>query len=169
MNSTELSELTNNALQSCASDLSNDDYHAYADDTMERLLDSLEHLLDDLGNAEYEVEYSVSTILIRVLLIQLTGLKLRVERRPDSQTWRQGHLCHQQATSKQANMALVTYQVGLPVYVRFFPCMTYVRFVQWSETIRLRRRRGRLGLLKRLTKYGGATQRGIDESPAAGH
>lgn len=42
-----------------SSDLSLDKYHAYSDATMETLLDSLENLLDNLANPEYEVEYSV--------------------------------------------------------------------------------------------------------------
>ena len=46
------------------SDLSMEDYHEYADVTMERLLDSLEELLDDIGDPEYEVDYSVSDMMI---------------------------------------------------------------------------------------------------------
>ena len=37
-----------------------EEYHQYADATMDALLDSLENLLDEAGSPEYEVEYSVS-------------------------------------------------------------------------------------------------------------
>ena len=46
-------------LTTSSSELSLEQYHAYSDATMETLLDSLENLLDTLGNPEYEVEYSV--------------------------------------------------------------------------------------------------------------
>lgn len=43
------------------SDLSIEKYHAYSDATMDRMLESIETLLDDLGDPNYEVEYSVRT------------------------------------------------------------------------------------------------------------
>lgn len=46
-----------------SSELTMDRYHALSDVTMDRLLDSLEELLDRLGNAEYEVEYHVSHLI----------------------------------------------------------------------------------------------------------
>jgi hypothetical protein len=36
-----------------------DRYHALADSTMDTLLESLEVLLDDMGDSNYEVEYHV--------------------------------------------------------------------------------------------------------------
>ncbi|KAF9451782.1 Frataxin [Macrolepiota fuliginosa MF-IS2] len=39
------------------SDLPMERYHALSDSTMDSLLDSLENLLDNVGNANYEVEY----------------------------------------------------------------------------------------------------------------
>jgi len=48
------------------SDLSNEDYHSYADATMERLLDSLEGLLDEAGNPEYEVEYHSGVLTLKL-------------------------------------------------------------------------------------------------------
>lgn len=36
-------------------------YHEYADATMETMLDSLENLVDEAGQPEYEVDYSVSS------------------------------------------------------------------------------------------------------------
>lgn len=42
------------------SDISTEQYHQLSDTTMDTLLESLETLLDDLGNPDYEVEYSVS-------------------------------------------------------------------------------------------------------------
>lgn len=42
------------------SDLPTHLYHQYADATMDTMLESLESLLDDIGDADYEVEYSVS-------------------------------------------------------------------------------------------------------------
>ncbi len=44
----------------CLSDLPIETYHAYSDATMERLLESLENILDEINNPDYEVEYSVS-------------------------------------------------------------------------------------------------------------
>ena len=42
------------------SELPAEKYHLYSDVTMEHLLESLENLVDDLGNRAYEVEYNVS-------------------------------------------------------------------------------------------------------------
>jgi hypothetical protein len=41
------------------SDMSVEKYHSFSDATMETLLESLEELLDGLGNPSYEVEYHV--------------------------------------------------------------------------------------------------------------
>ena len=41
------------------SDLSMEQYHALSDATMDTMLDSLESLLDDFADPEYEVEYHV--------------------------------------------------------------------------------------------------------------
>ena len=41
------------------SDLSIERYHAFSDATMDRMLESIETILDDLGDPNYEVEYSV--------------------------------------------------------------------------------------------------------------
>ena len=38
-------------------------YHALSDATMDTLLESLESLLDDLGNPAYELEYHVCIVL----------------------------------------------------------------------------------------------------------
>lgn len=42
------------------SDLPVEKYHLYSNATMERLLESLENFLDQVGNEEFEVEYNVS-------------------------------------------------------------------------------------------------------------
>lgn len=47
---------------SSQSDLPNERYHLYSDTTMDHLLESLENLLDELGNPNHEVEYSASTL-----------------------------------------------------------------------------------------------------------
>ena len=36
-----------------------DVYHQYSDATMEKMLESLENLLDEAGETEYEVDYGV--------------------------------------------------------------------------------------------------------------
>jgi hypothetical protein len=41
------------------SELSVENYHSFSDATMDTLLESLEELLDGLGNPNYEVEYHV--------------------------------------------------------------------------------------------------------------
>ena len=46
------------------SELPAEKYHLYSDATMEHLLESLENLVDDLGNQAYEVEYNVSVSCI---------------------------------------------------------------------------------------------------------
>ena len=46
-----------------------EEYHQYADATMDALLDSLENLLDEAGSPEYEVEYSVSLHVLRSLVL----------------------------------------------------------------------------------------------------
>jgi frataxin len=46
-----------------ASTLPVERYHALADSTMDTLLESLEILLDDIGDSNYEVEYHVRRVL----------------------------------------------------------------------------------------------------------
>ncbi|TCD70038.1 Mitochondrial chaperone Frataxin [Steccherinum ochraceum] len=48
------------------SELSFEEYHAYADVTMEKLLESLEGLLDEMGNPEFEVEYSSGVLTLKL-------------------------------------------------------------------------------------------------------
>ncbi|KAI0085635.1 hypothetical protein BDY19DRAFT_908857 [Irpex rosettiformis] len=48
------------------SDLPINQYHQYSDATMETLLDSLENLLDEEGNPEYEVEYSSGVLTLKL-------------------------------------------------------------------------------------------------------
>jgi len=45
------------------SDLSVEKYHSFSDATMDTLLESLEELLDGLGNPSYEVEYHVRALI----------------------------------------------------------------------------------------------------------
>jgi hypothetical protein len=47
------------------SDLTMERYHALSDTTMDTLLESLELLLDDLGNPGYELEYHVRIQYLR--------------------------------------------------------------------------------------------------------
>ena len=57
------------------SDLSVEKYHSFSDATMDTLLESLEELLDGLGNPSYEVEYHVRAS-IDFSSVPLTDLNL---------------------------------------------------------------------------------------------
>ncbi|EPT04140.1 hypothetical protein FOMPIDRAFT_1114097 [Fomitopsis schrenkii] len=48
------------------SELSIEKYHAYADATMDRMLESIETLLDDLGDANNEVEYNSGVLTLKL-------------------------------------------------------------------------------------------------------
>ncbi|KAI0651642.1 hypothetical protein C8Q79DRAFT_897387, partial [Trametes meyenii] len=48
------------------SDLPTGLYHRYADGTMDAMLESLEELLDDVGDPEYEVEYSSGVLTLKL-------------------------------------------------------------------------------------------------------
>ncbi|KAI0803051.1 hypothetical protein BC629DRAFT_1283734 [Irpex lacteus] len=52
--------------QLTTSDLPVNQYHEYSDATMETLLDSLECLLDEEANPEYEVEYSSGVLTLKL-------------------------------------------------------------------------------------------------------
>ena len=56
MNVAETTDIT----QHLRSDLPVHLYHQYADATMDTMLESLENLLDEVGDPDSEVEYSVS-------------------------------------------------------------------------------------------------------------
>lgn len=47
------------------SDLTMERYHTLSDATMDTMLESLESLLDDLGNPSYELEYHVCIRCLR--------------------------------------------------------------------------------------------------------
>jgi len=49
-----------------ASDISMERYHELSDATMDVLLESLETLLDNIGNPEYEVEYSSGVLTLNL-------------------------------------------------------------------------------------------------------
>ncbi|KAI0824134.1 Frataxin [Trametes gibbosa] len=48
------------------SDLPTNQYHQYADATMDAMLESIETLLDDIGDPEYEVEYSSGVMTLKL-------------------------------------------------------------------------------------------------------
>ncbi|KAI0639194.1 Frataxin [Trametes polyzona] len=48
------------------SDLPTHLYHQYADATMDTMLESLENLLDEVGDPEYEVEYSSGVLTLKL-------------------------------------------------------------------------------------------------------
>ncbi|KAH9853192.1 Frataxin [Lenzites betulinus] len=48
------------------SDLPQHLYHQYADITMDTMLESIESLLDDIGDPEYEVEYSSGVLTLKL-------------------------------------------------------------------------------------------------------
>jgi len=68
-------------------------YHALSDATMDSLLESLESLLDDMGNPAYEVEYHVSQF--RSLCFSFLRAIPSGEWRSYSHAGRQGHVCDQ--------------------------------------------------------------------------
>ncbi|THH05101.1 hypothetical protein EW145_g5039 [Phellinidium pouzarii] len=66
------------------SDISMERYHQLSDATMDTLLESLENLIDSLGNSDYEVEYSSG-----VLTLSLGGKGTYVVNKqpPNKQIW----------------------------------------------------------------------------------
>ncbi|RDB29582.1 Frataxin, mitochondrial [Hypsizygus marmoreus] len=67
-----------------ASDLSIERYHILSDTTMDTLLESLENLLDDLGNPDYEVEYHSGVL---TLLLGEKGTYVINKQPPNKQIW----------------------------------------------------------------------------------
>jgi len=65
---------------------------------MDCLLETLENLLDTLGNPDFEVEYHVS--ILEVLFLTFLFKYSDLERRLDTQSRRQRHICDQQTTSQ---------------------------------------------------------------------
>lgn len=75
------------------------------------MLESLENLLDDVADPEYEVEYGVrQAVPVRYVLRQ-TLTPGFAERCPDTEARQQGDICHQQAAAKQTDMAVIALQV----------------------------------------------------------
>ncbi|KAI0690694.1 hypothetical protein BC835DRAFT_1280555 [Cytidiella melzeri] len=70
--------------QLTTSDLPIATYHAYSDATMETLLDSLEGLLDDEGNPDYEVEYSAGVLTLK---LGVHGTYVINKQPPNKQIW----------------------------------------------------------------------------------
>jgi len=66
------------------SDLSAEQYHTLSEATMERLLESLESLLDDIANPEYEVEYHSGVL---TLLLGAKGTYVINKQPPNKQIW----------------------------------------------------------------------------------
>lgn len=59
-----------------------DQYHELSDATMEVMLDSIENVLDEEANANYEVDYSVSRVNAGSVALKLK--LVHAERCPDS-------------------------------------------------------------------------------------
>ncbi|EIN13569.1 Frataxin, partial [Punctularia strigosozonata HHB-11173 SS5] len=59
-------------------------YHNLADATMDKMLDSLEGLLDNLGRADYEVEYSSGVL---TLILGDKGTYVINKQPPNKQIW----------------------------------------------------------------------------------
>ncbi|KIM84568.1 hypothetical protein PILCRDRAFT_818146 [Piloderma croceum F 1598] len=66
------------------SDLSVEKYHSFSDATMDTLLESLEELLDGLGNPSYEVEYHSGVL---TLLLGDNGTYVINKQPPNKQIW----------------------------------------------------------------------------------
>ncbi|KZP04546.1 Frataxin [Athelia psychrophila] len=66
------------------SELSTEEYHKYSDATMDSLLDSLEQLVDDLGNPAYEVEYHSGVL---TLILGDNGTYVINKQPPNKQIW----------------------------------------------------------------------------------
>lgn len=93
-----------------------DRYHTLADTTMTSLLERLEELLDEISNEGFEVDYHVSfwatTTKPANMKYAVKPLMYMVaEWGINTQPWFEWDVCHQQATSKQANLAFVPRQV----------------------------------------------------------
>ncbi|PCH33441.1 Frataxin [Wolfiporia cocos MD-104 SS10] len=66
------------------SDLPVQKYHAYADATMDQLLESLENALDSIGDPEYEVEYSSGVLTLK---LGAKGTYVINKQPPNKQIW----------------------------------------------------------------------------------
>ena len=76
---------------------------------MEKMLESLENLLDEAGETEYEVDYGVRAWA--VFLIVVSPDRVMSERCLDIEVGHARNLCYQQAASQQTNMAVFASQV----------------------------------------------------------
>jgi len=66
------------------SELSTESYHSFSDATMDTLLESLEELLDELGNPSYEVEYHSGVL---TLTLGDNGTYVINKQPPNKQIW----------------------------------------------------------------------------------
>ncbi|KAI0670111.1 Frataxin [Trametes maxima] len=66
------------------SDLSSELYHRYADRVMNTMLEALEELLDDVGDPEYEVEYSSGVLTLK---LGRDGTYVINKQPPNKQIW----------------------------------------------------------------------------------
>ncbi|KAH8100554.1 Frataxin [Cristinia sonorae] len=66
------------------SDLSTNDYHKYADWTMDQLVDTLEVLLDGIGNPHYELEYNSGVLTLN---LHDKGTYVINKQPPNKQIW----------------------------------------------------------------------------------
>ena len=105
------------------SELAVERYHALSDATMDTLWESLEELLDDEGNPNYEVEYSVRCDSGP----HKSSHRLTThspEWGADAQAGRAWDVCYQQAAPEQTNLALVTNIVSKTTSVALIPQMS---------------------------------------------
>jgi len=66
------------------SELSVEEYHTFSDATMDVLLESLEQLLDKVGNPSYEVEYHSGVL---TLMLGNSGTYVINKQPPNKQIW----------------------------------------------------------------------------------
>ncbi|KAI1797682.1 Frataxin [Ganoderma leucocontextum] len=59
-------------------------YHQYSDATMEKMLESLENLLDELGESEYEVDYGSGVLTLK---LGTHGTYVINKQPPNKQIW----------------------------------------------------------------------------------
>ena len=66
---------------------------------MEKMLESLENLLDEVGDSEYEVDYGVRGPTVLIAHVPLPD-RVLTERCPDTEVGQPWNVCHQQAAAK---------------------------------------------------------------------
>jgi frataxin len=71
-------------MSNTSSEISAERYHSLSDAAMDNLLDSLENLLDDLGDPDYEVEYHSGVLTLK---LGNNGVYVINKQPPNKQIW----------------------------------------------------------------------------------